>query len=132
MATKTNTITIERQYAWTGALGSMHIVIDDEIGTELENGETAKLIMPNNQKECTLQVKDHVFKVANLKQVKKIVLKFTFTGIKCSILYRNGDILDAMNKNPGADVTKTIMIILLIFIIFVFPLSRCSSELFIY
>ena len=128
----TNTIIIERESGFSGALMPMHIVIDDIQSIHLSNGEHKKIKIPTNKKECTLQVKDHVFKVVNLKQVKKIVLKFGFTGIECSILYHNGNILDAINKNPGADVTKTIMIILLIFVVLVLPLSQCSSVLFLY
>lgn len=127
MATKTNTIIIERKSALSYALMPMHIVIDDMQSVNLSNGESAKIIRPKNKQECMIQVKDHTFKVVNVKQVKKIVLKYGFVGIKCSIVYDNGQQLDVLNKNPGADVANTIWVVLLVLMVLVMSLKDCSS-----
>lgn len=116
-----NTITIERKSSFSGALMSMHIVVDDTVSFWLSNGGFVDIEVPGGQEEFLLQVQDHVFKVVNLKQVKKIILKFGFTGIECSILYNDGSCLDAINKNPGVDVTKTISITaIMIFLLLIF------------
>lgn len=128
--TKYQFLKIERESALTYAFGTMNIVIDDAIGIKLANGESANVKIPQNKKECTLQVKDHIFKVPNIKQVKKIIVKFSIVGVQCSILYKNQNRVEALNKNPGADVTKTIWIIILMFLILI-PLLRESISLFL-
>ncbi len=130
-----NTITIERKSSFSGALMSMHIVVDDTVSFWLSNGGFVDIEVPSGQEEFLLQVQDHVFKVVNLKQVKKIILKFGFTGIECSILYNDGSCLDAINKNPGVDVTKTIRITdltttIMIFLLLIFFLVYFSEPAF--
>ncbi len=119
MAKTDNTIVIERESAWTYALGTMNVVIDDFMGIKLNNGESKKISLPKGKTEFFLQVKDHKFRVVNIKQIKKIVLKFSFVGVQCSVIYKNGEHIDAVNKNPGADVTKTIWIIIFLFLIII-------------
>lgn len=112
--TKKRSITIERKSAWNGALVSMPVVIDDVISLSLQNGESTTIELPNNKSEFDIQVKDHTFHIKNMQSVKKIVLKFQTVGVSCSITYQDGHEFNALNKNPGASVSNTIWLILLL------------------
>lgn len=112
-----NTITIERESSFSG-FSNMHVVIDDTVSFWLSNGGFVVIEVPRGQEDFLLQVQDCVFKIVNLKQVKKITLRLNFEGVACSVLYNDGNIVEPGNKNPGADVNNYIgWIIVAIFLV---------------
>ena len=114
---KKKTIIIERKSAFNCALDNMHVVIDNIVDKKLSNGESITVEISQNEDSFDLHAQDHVFKVVNLEQVQRIILQFSFAGgIKCLAVYKDGNIVDLSNKNPGVFTNKTIYIILLLFI----------------
>ena len=120
----TKSIIFERESAWSYALGTMHVVIDDITSVDLKNGQTRKVNIPISGNNCNIQVLNNIFFVKNIKKVKKIVLKFESNlgpgaaRVSCVISYVDGSELNAINKSPDIDTNSTIYIaILLIFLL---------------
>ena len=109
-------ITIERKSSFYSALAEMNIVIDDVINKKLSNGQSTVVEIPQDKNELILHAQDHVFKVSNLKQIKKVVLQFGIGDIKCFAIYKDGQKIFISNKNPGAFTSKLLYIIILFFL----------------
>ena len=124
---KSKQITVVRKNALNGGLATMHIVFDDTISVKLNNGESKTITITQDKTECEIQVKDHVFRVVDIQHVNKIILQYAMVGIKCSIVYQDGHRVDALNKNPGASVSNTIWIILLILFVLMPILANTTS-----
>lgn len=107
-------IIIERKSSFYSALAEMNIVIDDVINKKLSNGQSTVVEIPQDKNEFILHAQDHVFKVSNLKQIKKVVLQFGVGNIKCFSIHQNGKVVVIANKNSGAFTNKAIYIIMLL------------------
>lgn len=120
MAINNNTITIERESAQVGVFVPMHVSIDDITSFDLSDSETKNIKIPNNKKECIIRIGAFVFKVANLKQIKKIALKNGRFSIKCTVFYKNGKVVLVENANHTVEkVQKRARWALIIMILFV-------------
>ena len=123
-------IIIERQSAWMGSALPMPVVISDEISLNLMNGDVKEINLPSDKTECDIQAKDHLFHITNVKDIKKIVFKYNFSGISCLVIYKDGHEFNALNKNSGVTVKNTIWLIILLFFV-ILPISLCLLGLII-
>ncbi len=128
---KANTITIERESSFFG-FSNMHVVIDDTVSFWLSNGGFVDIEVPRGQEDFLLQVQDCVFKIVNLKQVKKITLRLNFEGVACSVLYNDGNIVEPGNKNLGTKTTATTTAIMIILLLIFFLVYFSKSVFFAY
>lgn len=121
------TITITRDVAWSGAAMSMTVIIDNLTSVKLRNGESTKVIIPKKAKECEIQVKDHIFKIADVQHVDSIILQYKMVGISCVIQYEDGHYIEALNKNPGATTSNTIWWVILILFVLIPILTNITA-----
>lgn len=127
------TITRERQrWFWRGA--KMRVVVDDNFSIVLANGKSQKIPVSKNTTECSITAHvfgnpgNNIFLIKNFQNVDEIKLKPVSSGCRCSIVYNNGLVLDALDKSSGATTNRIIFwTIMIIFIIF--PLCSILCDL---
>lgn len=97
-------LTVYRRPGWFGMLTRIKVVVDDEYGFSLSNGETKQVpILPNSKEvviECRCQLSfNSRFIVKNPSNVKQVNLKLGFAGFICVVEYKNGSSVDLISKH---------------------------------
>lgn len=129
-----NIITIERESSFFYAFGIMHVVIDDIVSVDLNNGQEQTVRLPVYVNDCNIQILNNVFHIKNVKDIKKIVLKFESNWgpgarrVSCLVTYRDGSELNVNNKSPNIDTNIALhsIVFTLLILFFFFGMYSCT------
>ncbi len=113
-------IIIERKKSFVGLVLSMPVIIGDKVSLNLMNGDTKEIVLPIEKNlEYDIKVEDNIFHITNIKNIERIVLKYTTSGISCLVINEDGQQINVINKNPKKMINiSALLIIVILFAIF--------------
>ncbi|MBX9599226.1 MAG: hypothetical protein K2X04_11725 [Burkholderiales bacterium] len=114
-------IIIKRKWAYSGAALNHNITIDGYENIKLSCGSESEFFIEDEKQEIELDIKSGTtvgnFIIKKAQKISEIILKSTFSDIKCTVIYSDSHVVDLGNKKSGAN--SIILVISLVIIIFV-------------